>query len=146
MLGWDFLKSKNQPILQLAQYKQKVKKIWCWNTKLMGASTMALQKFLCISYTKYFIYKDTTIKKFARGILIYLNSPIIQHWFVLHQISHIFPIFLLNFGKVGSIKWKATNVLWTLEVEEQCVKIQPPLSSYMFIHQPIYLIGTKFQT
>jgi hypothetical protein len=36
---------------------------------------------------------------------------------------------LNNFCDIGSIKWKATNVLATLEAKEQHVKIQPALSS-----------------
>jgi hypothetical protein len=48
------LKSKNQPILQLAQYsiQTKSEEDMVLEYNLMGALTMALQKFLCISYTK----------------------------------------------------------------------------------------------
>ncbi len=54
VLGWDFLKSKNQPILLLAQYsiQTKSEEDMVLEYILMGALTMALQKFLCISYTK----------------------------------------------------------------------------------------------
>jgi hypothetical protein len=33
---------------------------------------------------------------------------------------------------------RVTNVLWTSEAEEQCVRIQPQLSSQVFAHWPIY--------
>ncbi len=91
VLCWDSLKSKNQPILQLAQYsiQTKSEEYMVLEYKIDGCINYGFPKI-----SLYFISKDTTIKKFAHGILIYLNSPIIQHLIVLHQISHIFPFFI----------------------------------------------------
>jgi hypothetical protein len=35
---------------------------------------------------------------------------------------------LKNLCRVGSARWRVTNGLCNLEVEEQCLRIQPPLS------------------
>jgi hypothetical protein len=72
------------------------------------------------------------IKDFKLEILIYFNSPLVEHWTVYTKTLYIFPYSFLdlsNFYHVESTRQKATNVLWALEAKEQCVQIQPLSSS-----------------
>jgi len=85
--------------------------------------------------------KDALIKEIKLEILICYNSFITKHWTLLHQTPHVFPHSFIessNFCSLESVRWRATNVLWTSQVNEQFVKIWPHLSSYMFAHWPIY--------
>jgi hypothetical protein len=88
------LKSKNQPILQLAQYsiQTKSEEDMVLEYKIDGGINYGFTKI-----SLYFIYKDTTIKKFARGILIYLNSPIIQHLICLTSNIPYLSYFFIEF-------------------------------------------------
>jgi hypothetical protein len=85
--------------------------------------------------------KDATIQKFKLKSLICFNSPSIRHWTSLHQTPPYLPhssMELSNLCKVGSARWRVTNGLQNSEAKKQCLRIQPPLSSYMFAYQPIY--------
>ncbi len=75
--------------------------------------------------------KDATIQNFKLKILICFNSPITRYWTSFHQTPPYFPhsfMELKNLCRVGSARWRVTNGLCNLEVEEQCLRIQPPLS------------------
>ncbi len=85
--------------------------------------------------------KDALIKESKLKILICYNSFITKHWTPLHQTPHVFPhsfIELSNFCSFQSVRWRATYLLWTSQVDEQFVRIWPHLSSYVFVHWPVY--------
>jgi len=85
--------------------------------------------------------KDATIQKFKLKILICFNSPITRHWTSLHQTPPYLPhsfMKLSNHCRVGSARWRVTNGFWNSEAEEQCLRIQLPLSFKVFTYWPIY--------
>jgi len=75
--------------------------------------------------------KGATIQNFKLKILICFNLPITGYWTSLHQIppylSHSFMEFR-NHCRVGSARWRLTNGLCNSKAEEQCPRIQIPLS------------------
>ncbi len=72
------------------------------------------------------------IKDLKLEILICFDSVIAKHWTPLHRIPHVFPIPSLNWEIFVALELLGVglkNILWASEPEEQCVKIQPRLSS-----------------
>jgi len=86
----------------------------------MGAPTRPLQNFI------YARGKGAMIKNFKLKIPIFFLFN--HHWILdcLRPNTPYLPqsfIELNNFWSMKSAKKKGTNVLWTLEAEEECVKI-----------------------
>jgi hypothetical protein len=81
--------------------------------------------------------KDATIKDFKLKILIHFNPLVTKHWtrYTKHLMSS--PFIYQLFG-VGTIRWRATNILSDSEVEEQCMRIWSSFNSWLFALSPIY--------
>jgi hypothetical protein len=102
---------------------------------LMGMPTKALQNSFGFQKQRYEI-KEILSSNF------YLFF--IHHHPTLNPLTPNTPYFansfteLRGFCNVQSLRCRAKNALGASESEEQCVRIQPGLSFYVFAHQPIF--------
>jgi hypothetical protein len=85
------------------------------------------------------------IKNLKLKILICFNPSTTEHWTPLCQTHQIYPIPLLKFRHffdIGSDRWRATNVLWALELEERHCE---DLTSFEFlsVHSLTYLSSSS---
>jgi len=65
-----------------------------------------------------------------------LNTPYLPHSFIK----------LNNFCGIANVRWKIMTIIWSSKTKIQCVRIQPPLISWVLTHQPTYnKINFSFQ-
>ncbi len=128
-----FLKKNSKPPLVLAPYLPHFQSVLS-DLKPNGYTNYGFTKLLCFPEAKIQQSKILCSKSYFTHLQT-LKRIIPNTQYFLHSFTELREKINCH---VGSSRWRATNVLWASEAEEQCVRIQPPLSSQVLTHWLIY--------